>query len=98
MSMQRAIINCQRCHYLASKVVNEAAKLHNGAGEEHINEYTMRNDSIYDARNNALLALESVVLSGHNTDQDLASQGLNACLVCDYKTPRIAQIVKIKIN
>jgi hypothetical protein len=81
MSYQRAVVNCRRCYELGSN--------------QGISSRPVDSD-LAKARNDAMQALEEEI-SRVRTLKDCsrvknADTALNACMHCDYKTPRIAEI------
>lgn len=92
MSLERAVVNCKRCHELAKNHV---------ANKNLI----FKNDQVYQARNEAMKALEnagnvSLQISGierSNLSHDV-KESLKACMSCDYKDARIADLYKSKFK
>ena len=102
MSLERAYINCQRCYEIAKPHMDQ---LHQYNDEEEVTREMVENDQLYVARNDAMKALETIVnhidnmpLELRNSDfnkygignkRALASNSLEACKGCDYKSPAI---------
>ena len=86
MSLERACVNCERCFGLVSSFVVIV--------QENVVKLAYSNDQIYQARNEAMKALEEFAKLGDYSS--LATKALEACRKCDYSSPRIADITKDK--
>ena len=87
MSIQRAKINCQRCYEFAEE-----------EGPEH-NQYNLDNriynDNLWEARNEALRALESAKRdSTEKFSIPRVIDALNECVRCDYSKPSIRRYIE----
>ncbi len=99
MSLQRAQVNCERCYNLV--------KQHKGYVEKEAERTkTFLDDRLYNARNEAMKALEESGRQAlkaqevHRSEKigvstiELSNDALSTCASCDYKEPRIANLVK----
>ena len=86
MSKQRAIVNCMRCSELLEDILKTSKDSPN---RKH---RILNSSQIYTARNDAMKALEEY---HKNEPKDTDSvKALNACMNCDYKSPKIVEILK----
>lgn len=99
MSLQRAKVNCKRCYNIASRIgISNRDK-------EDTEDERCDHDSLYIARNEAMRALEAgkeyaLKLREVNNDENAFNAATNlfdiiltACKECDYKFPKIADLV-----
>ena len=90
MSLQRACVNCERCYNLAQI----------DAKTRYTNLYD--NDLLYEARNEAMKALEHVTdtipfsqaKEMNPSPGVIAFKALQACSLCDYSSPKIVETVE----
>jgi len=94
MSYQRAVVNCKRCYDLAK----DTARIE-GVTERNHSLCCAQDDSIFQARNEAMKALEAAMadcLASHpdwsRTRIPKIEEALNKCMNCQYKKPEIAEI------
>ncbi|MEK6843889.1 MAG: hypothetical protein AABX83_00525 [Nanoarchaeota archaeon] len=90
MSIERACVNCGRCHYYGKRYMPD-------------NKDSYSDERLYSARNEAMIALEHVAdkiplnKDGINLNA-LANSALQACLSCDYSSPKIVEVVENLTN
>ena len=90
MSYERACINCERCYNLAQHHIKD----NNSFQDEEVREsqalsYILRDSILYEARNQAMMAIEQTVAR-----QGSADQVLHACRFCDFSKPSIVHAVE----
>lgn len=104
MSLERACVNCERCFYLANSITlrwDSIERKHKSEVKKELYE----NDQVYQARNEAMKALEDVdnklylemALAGSPVsgyDPNKVDKALKACGSCTYDEPRIVEVVK----
>lgn len=94
MSLERAYVNCMRCHGLYEEIekrcnskrynsINESDRLASKKNELRV--AILQSDPLYNARNEAMEALE---------DYEIGKAGLYECICCDYSEPKIADWVE----
>lgn len=97
MSLQRASVNCERCHALASYHERQTNN------PQDVRASQIADDRIYKARNEAMRALEDAATSHVNLDdashscstyQYIIRAALTACANCDYSRSTIADKVR----
>ena len=80
MSIQRAVINCERCYMFTNDL--------DRAGEPYGHDNGGKFSPIaHQSRNESMKALENVITNKN------ASKMLNACMNCDYSSPKIKDLV-----
>jgi hypothetical protein len=98
MSYQRAVVNCRKCYELASPRANDRA--FPNASEESLR----RDLNLHNIRDRAIKALEdearspiadkekTYVFERADCLRENIRRALTACMNCDYKEARIAEI------
>jgi|TARA_B100001971_G_scaffold144685_1_gene133848 hypothetical protein len=108
MSLERAKINCERCYGLAEQLREENPLSANLKKKAMSNIY-LNNDRLYNARNEALKALEhhhKVCLDNvkilneklENTNHTICYDASEKCYDCNYENPKIADIINDEVN
>ena len=90
MSLQRAYVNCMRCYELAQPYIKASKILDKGC--------ILRNNNIYQARNDTLGALEDALASDDEEITPIIREGIrairNSCALCDYQKAYVAYWAK----
>lgn len=100
---QRAIINCRRCCEIARMIIGNPQRYFTDEEERKkaLDEQLFADNDLYFARNEALRALEDAEkrslgytgidnLSKIGEYRDDCHKAADACVECDYSSPRIA--------
>jgi hypothetical protein len=96
MSQQRAAINCERCYDLINDIRSDIKPVaHMGRTESHVKREVTNSNDIYITRNEAMKALEAVI-PWIQYDKCTEKKALDACMNCDYSSPKIAELVRGK--
>jgi hypothetical protein len=101
MSLERASVNCRRCYHLAKIIIEDSCL------DEAINNNLNYDNGLWDARNNAMMALEdsssgyldAYVRETNKIEKTYSTQcidALRACERCDYSAPKIADLVELR--
>ena len=93
MTYQRAVVNCRRCYALACQETKANVIRQDGELERNL----VDKDSLWQARNEAMKALEQEMISHSffGTPQQSIQEihkALTACMNCTYKKPEIAEL------
>jgi hypothetical protein len=91
MSLERAYVNCERCHGLAKKEIDKSTIVLQYNDPETRKKLLYENDQVYEARNEAMKALEDAIIYSDNGS--IEGKALESCRGCDYSLPKIVEIV-----